>query len=704
MRRLAPDTLAAKPASSAESGIAAPFAVGVTLRLMRFLSSLRVRLILVLLFVALAPLVTLLVVLKARVEQSVERSALATIAAIAEGKAAQLDALGRERMRQVASIASGVAFIDAVESLSAAYRADGSRDDAAIATALERFRPRSESWTKTNDIDLLLLADRTGRVVYASGDSPLLHGEMLSGGAASSPLARALAKARSTKAPALTRPDIAAEGARPNTDIVGPLLRDNEIVGFAIVAIDPADIDRIVTDYTGLGATGETVCATMSQGDIVLTTPSRADRNAAYTLRAPMGSDTWKNLQGSVYGSPSRGRGVDTANEPALGAWTRVESLGWAIGVTKRLDEVFSEAVAQERAILMIAAAAAIPVIVIALLIARSIARPIHRAAEASRRLADGDLAGDIRPIGSGEPRALLVTMREAVRGLVALLDRVKDSGASLGATAHTLRATAHEQDEIARQFGASSAQIAAAVREITATQQELNHSMQAVANSLRDAAGSASDGRIALARLSDEMFAVRTGAESISARLDAIRTNAERISGVVASMAKVANQTNLLSVNAAMEAERAGEMGAGFRAVAVEIRRLSAQTADATLAIEGIVREMQSSVAAGVEDMSRYAASVHGGTATVDALGGQLGTVIGGVEHLGKEVDLVARGVEAQALGVAQVSHALTSLSEGATRTASAAARFIETSEELERRADGFVQEVGAFKLPASA
>jgi len=75
---------------------------------------------------------------------------------------------------------------------------------------------------------------------------------------------------------------------------------------------------------------------------------------------------------------------------------------------------------------------------------------------------------------------------------------------------------------------------------------------------------------------------------------------------------------------------------------------------------------------------------------------------VIGGVEHLGKEVDLVARGVEAQALGVAQVSQALTSLSEGATKTASAAARFIETSEELERRADGFVQEVGAFRLPA--
>jgi methyl-accepting chemotaxis protein WspA len=658
---------------------------------------------LVLLFVALAPIATLLFVLKGQVDQTVERSALATIAAIAEGKAAQLDALGRERVRQVASVENAIAFIDAAEALSAAYRADGTRDEAAIEAARERFRPRWESWTRSNDVDLLLLADRNGRVVFASGETPLLHREVLAAASASSPLGRALAKARSTKAPVLTRPELATEGVRPRTEIVGPLLRGTELVGFVIVPINPADIDAIVTDYTGLGATGETVCATMLAGDMVLTTPTRADPAAAYAMRAKLGSDFATNLQGSVDGSPSRGRGTDTTGTPALGAWTRVESLGWAIGVTKQLDEVFAAAAEQQRAVVSVAAIAVLPVIVIALLVARSIARPIRDAADASRRMAEGDLSGDIRVIGSGEPRALLVTMRDAVRSLVGLLQRVKESGASLGTTAHALRATAHEQDAIARSFGESSAQIAAAVREITATQHELNHSMQVVANALREAAGSAADGRLALARLSDEIDTLRVGAESISTRLDAIRTSADRITGVVASMAKVANQTNLLSVNAAMEAERAGEAGAGFRAVAVEIRRLSAQTADATLAIEGIVREMQSAVAAGVEDMSRYSTSVHGGTATVASLGGQLGTVIGGVEHLGKEVDLVARGVEAQALGVAQVSHALTSLSEGAARTASAASRFIETSAELERRAEGFVKEVGAFRLPAS-
>jgi hypothetical protein len=99
----------------------------------------------------------------------VERSALATIAAIAEGKAAQLDALGRERVRQVASVENAIAFLDAAEALSAAYRADGTRDEAAIEAARERFRPRWESWTRSNDVDLLLLADRNGRIVFASG-------------------------------------------------------------------------------------------------------------------------------------------------------------------------------------------------------------------------------------------------------------------------------------------------------------------------------------------------------------------------------------------------------------------------------------------------------------------------------------------------------------------------------------------------------
>ena len=219
---------------------------------MRFLRSLRVRLVLILLVVALAPIGAVLLMSKRIVDQSVERSALATISAIAEGKAAQLDALGRERTRQVAGIATGVAFVNAAIELGAAQRPDGTRDEAAVAAALERFRPRLDSWLSTTGVSVFLLADRDGRIVYAPAESPLLGRTMFDAQNASTPLGRAIAKVRTSKSTALSKPGLAVDGVRPRTEIVGPILRESDVVGYAIVALDPAEIDAIVTDSTTL--------------------------------------------------------------------------------------------------------------------------------------------------------------------------------------------------------------------------------------------------------------------------------------------------------------------------------------------------------------------------------------------------------------------------------------------------------------------
>jgi methyl-accepting chemotaxis protein WspA len=342
-----------------------------------------------------------------------------------------------------------------------------------------------------------------------------------------------------------------------------------------------------------------------------------------------------------------------------------------------------------------------VPVLLVAILVARSISRPIAGAAGAAERLAHGDLSQPVEVLGSGETKALLTSMRHAVESLVALLGRVRDSGVALGATAAQLRRSAAEQAEIAQQFGASSTEIAAAVREITSTQQELSVSMQAVAGAVREASDSARDGRSALGRLDGGMRSLLDGSSTVAARLDTISERAARINDVVASMAKVANQTNLLSVNAAMEAERAGEAGAGFRAVAREIRRLSEQTAEATLAIEGIVREMQGAVAEGVQDMSKYAQTVEGGARTSTEVSDGLRRIIDSVERLASEIDLVARGMEAQALGAAQVASAIDTLTDGATRAAAGAAQSTSSSSELESRAESFAREVAAFRLP---
>nr|WP_304949706.1 methyl-accepting chemotaxis protein [Verrucomicrobium spinosum] len=103
----------------------------------------------------------------------------------------------------------------------------------------------------------------------------------------------------------------------------------------------------------------------------------------------------------------------------------------------------------------------------------------------------------------------------------------------------------------------------------------------------------------------------------------------------MVTTITKVADQTNLLSLNAAIEAEKAGEYGRGFAVVATEIRRLADQTAVATSDIEQMVKEMQSAVSAGVMGMDRFSEEVRRGAEVVDQVGTQLTEIIEKVQTL---------------------------------------------------------------------
>src|SRR5206468_470610 len=110
---------------------------------------------------------------------------------------------------------------------------------------------------------------------------------------------------------------------------------------------------------------------------------------------------------------------------------------------------------------------------------------------------------------------------------------------------------------------------------------------------------------------------------------LSVIREKANDINLVVTTITKVADQTNLLSVNAAIEAEKAGEYGLGFLVLAREIRRLADQTAVATLDIDRMVREMHTAVSAGVMEMDKFSEEVRRGVTGVGQIGGDLGRII---------------------------------------------------------------------------
>ena len=233
-----------------------------------------------------------------------------------------------------------------------------------------------------------------------------------------------------------------------------------------------------------------------------------------------------------------------------------------------------------------------------------------------------------------------------------------------------SIAAAARQQEATAREIATTTAEIGATSTEISATSKELGRTMEEVAAVAEKSADLAGSGQAALVQMGETMRHVGEAATTINAKLGALSEKAANINQVVVTIAKVADQTNLLSLNAAIEAEKAGEYGRGFSVVASEIRRLADQTAEATGDIEQIVREIQSAVSAGVMGMDKFSEEVRRGMQEVQQVAGQLSQIIQQVQAQAGRFEAVNEGMQVQATGAEEISQTLLHLSESAQQT----------------------------------
>ena len=285
-------------------------------------------------------------------------------------------------------------------------------------------------------------------------------------------------------------------------------------------------------------------------------------------------------------------------------------------------------------------------------------------------------------------------------QSLQTIVRGVKQATININSTATQLAATAREQDGSSQSLGASTTQIAAAIKEISTTAADLSQLMERVDQSANATADLARDGRQSLQGMTTAMQSLDEGTHSIAGRLSTISEKASSINAIVTTITKVADQTNLLSVNAAIEAEKAGEHGVGFLVVAREIRRLADQTAAATLDIEQTVRQMQGAVSAGVMEMDRFSEQVRRGVTETARIGGQLGEIIQQVEAGTGDFRQVAEGMKAQTEGAKQISDAMGQLTSGAREAVTAAQETCKAAAGLQESITSLRDGVATFRI----
>ncbi|WP_233237771.1 methyl-accepting chemotaxis protein [Bordetella sp. LUAb4] len=305
-----------------------------------------------------------------------------------------------------------------------------------------------------------------------------------------------------------------------------------------------------------------------------------------------------------------------------------------------------------------------------AALLTRAINHPMRKIVDSLGRFGNGDLSARLQLARQDEFGAIESGFNRMADELTDLVGKAQRSAIQVATSVTEIAATSRQQQATASEVASTTTEIGATSREIAATARDLVRTMSEVSTAADQTAALADGGHHDLARMEHTMRSVVEAAGTVNGKLGVLNEKAGNINQVVTTINKVADQTNLLSLNAAIEAEKAGEYGRGFVVVATEIRRLADQTAVATYDIEQIVREIQSSVAAGVMGMDKFSEEVRRGMHDMQQVGEQLSQIIQHVQTLAPRVQVVNEGMQAQATGAEQINQALTQLADATQQT----------------------------------
>ncbi|QJD92161.1 methyl-accepting chemotaxis protein [Duganella dendranthematis] len=317
-------------------------------------------------------------------------------------------------------------------------------------------------------------------------------------------------------------------------------------------------------------------------------------------------------------------------------------------------------------------------------------------------KAAAGDLTGKITVHGDdaiGQLADGLARMFDNLRGLI---NDVQKAGIQVTTSATEIAASAKQQEATGVEQAQTSVEILSTTKEISANITELVRTMEEATSVADYTTHATADAQGNLQRMDGTMQTMVAATDSINAKLAALSEKASNINSVLITITKVADQTNILSLNAAIEAEKAGEAGRGFSVVATEIRRLADQTSVSTWDIEQMLKEMQSAVSASVMGMDKFSEEIRRSVGEVRQVTNQLSGVMDQVQKLAPQFDQVLQGMQSQAVGAAQINETMMQLNDATQQTVESLKSTSEAVHQLQYAAGGLQTSVATFSVAA--
>lgn len=312
----------------------------------------------------------------------------------------------------------------------------------------------------------------------------------------------------------------------------------------------------------------------------------------------------------------------------------------------------------------------------------------------------EGDLTSRLIYKGKNEIGVLARSFNALMESLRKIVLQIKQNGLMVTSSSNQISASSRQLEATVNEQVASTNEVVATAKQISNTTSTLLKTINEVSELSNNATEKADKGYRSLSTMEVIMNQMEEATSTISEKLTVINEKAGNITAMTKTITKVSDQTNLLSLNAAIEAEKAGESGRGFAVVAREIRRLADQTAVATLDIKKIVNEMRAAVSEGVMSMEKFAHEVKKGVNETRKLNKEFLGIIENVKNLSPKFETVNEGMHSQNESATAISEAMVQLSKAAQQTAESIRETNKAIEQLNIAANELQKEFSHFKV----